>query len=279
MATQQVFKETLKNLAQLHVFSYSLARTIEDQENVVAPDRSVREATYSFIAAFQALGTILTILPGGYIKSDFKGYSFSVVASLIRQMMECLVNIGYWLENIDDEERGFRLDVAEYCADRLRLSLVDVKVRKSVSDDELVTLRERVDELWSNIENSAHFTKINRIVRGHIQPGRQHRVLSPGQIGENIGLELTFMKSVQDFLSQYTHITSYATQQVHAYADDTDLMSQGMSPLLTHTAIIYSTSMHLISKAYGIRPFSRDIEELVTWYVELGRSVGRRNNV
>jgi len=265
------YQEELNSLGMLFEYSRQLMLNIKEEQERVQTEWNIGQSCFAFIACFEAVGNTLSMLPGSHIRSQFENTSFTVLSSNARIVFEGMLIVAYLLSEMTEEESEFRFKVWQYHAEKKRLIIAR---RFDSTSERLPKLEEDVEREAEEIRNHPQYGRLEKKTSGDIIRGATDKALSKSEIEALVGFEPGYLTSTYKFLSQYSHITSYATNQINEYGIDPTAIPTGLAVVLRMMIYSYSYVIKRLVDVLEVENVPEEVRNTIDLYVDLAESFG-----
>lgn len=257
------YENELQDLHRLFEYSQQLMGEMLENEDKLHSEWYIYQAAFCLIACFESVGVALTFLPDSPVDSEFKAPAFTNLASSARLIHEGLYVTTYLLSEKSEEESELQSLVWQYHTERKRLAIVETF---DPNNPDLDVLKNHVSNLRDNLEENQMFNALDNNKKNNILEGRTDRTMYRGEIEDLLNIDSGYLSSNFKFLSQYSHLTSYAANQVNAYGADPGSIPSGLSILVRDILCKYSLIVDRISETFetGMPP---DVQDLTHHYI------------
>jgi len=257
------YSDEVQDLYALFLYSQELMNKMLGKRETLHSKWYIGQAAFCFIACFESVGVALTFLPDSPLESEFEAPAFTSLASSARLIHEGLYITTYLLADKSEEESELQRLAWEYHTEKKRLIIVEAF---SPEHPDLDVLRNHVAELKEAFEAHELFEGLDNNKKSNVLQGRTDRTMYRSEIEDLLNIDTSYLSSGFIFLSQYSHLTSYAANQVNAYGLQPDSIPAGLSILVRDILCKYSMIVSRLAKAFGVE-VPENARQLIDHYV------------
>lgn len=257
------YSTEVQDLHALFLYSRKLMNETLGKREALYSKWYIGQAAFCFIACFESIGVALTFLPGSLLKSEFKAPAFTNLASSARLIHEGLYTTTYLLADKSEEESELQRLAWEYHTEKKRLIIVEAF---SPEHPDLDVLRNHIAGLKEALEAHELFEGLDNNKKSNVLQGRTDRTMYRSEIEDLLNIETSYLSSSFIFLSQYSHLTSYAANQVNAHGLQPDSIPAGLSIFVRDILCKYSMIVSKLTKALEVE-VTENARQLIDYYV------------